>query len=300
MLSKNETVNRTYRSTVFGMVFQEKPALLSLYNAMNGTDYKDPELLTINTLKNAIYMSIHNDISFLIDFRLNLYEHQSTDNPNLPLRFLMYVADLYSVLTKDKNLYGTKRIPLPTPQFIVFYNGWKQVPEEQILKLSASFLIPETEPSLELIVRVLNINAGHNQKLLNDCRDLREYAEYTHRVRTYAETFPLEEAVELAITECIHEGILKEFLEKHRLEAKKMSIYEYDAEKHMRMEREECTAEGRAQGMKEGIKQGVQQGLRQSNELTLRLLEAKRYEDLERAAREDGYQKRLLEEFGIS
>ena len=92
------------------MVFSRREELLQLYNAINGTDYQNPEELEINTLQNAIYMSMHNDISFLIDSRLSLYEHQSTYSPNLPLRFLFYVSDLYSDLTKDANLYGTKRV----------------------------------------------------------------------------------------------------------------------------------------------------------------------------------------------
>ena len=104
------TVNRKYKDTVFRMLFSDRKNLLSLYNAINGTDYQDPEELEINTLQNAIYMSMHNDISFLIDSRLSLYEHQSTYSPNLPLRFLFYVSDLYSDLTKDANLYGTKRV----------------------------------------------------------------------------------------------------------------------------------------------------------------------------------------------
>lgn len=153
-------VRQDYKATVFEMIFREKPALLSLYNAVNGTDYRDPEQLTVNTLQNAIYINIYNDISFLFDARLSLYEHQSTKNPNMPLRFLVYIADLYSVHVKDKNQYGTKLIPLPAPQFLVFYNGTDPEPEEQFLKLSAAFLIPEEEPSLELVVRVLNINSG--------------------------------------------------------------------------------------------------------------------------------------------
>ena len=108
-------VRQAYKSTVFEMIFREKPAPLNLYNAVNGTDYRDPEQLTVNTLQNAIYTNIYNDVSFLLDARLSLYEHQSTKNPNMPLRFLMYVADLYSVLVKDQNQYGTKLITLPAP-----------------------------------------------------------------------------------------------------------------------------------------------------------------------------------------
>lgn len=111
------------------MIFSEKDKLLELYNAVSKTNHTDPELLEINTLENVIYMSMHNDISFLIDSRVSLYEHQSTYNPNLPLRYLFYVSDLYSGMTKDANLYGTKKIPVPTPRFLIFYNGADPQPD---------------------------------------------------------------------------------------------------------------------------------------------------------------------------
>ena len=247
-----QKTNRLYKSRIFEMVFSDKRALLSLYNAVNGTDYRSPELLEINTLENAIYMSMRNDISFIIGSRLSLYEHQSTSSPNLPLRCLMYVTDLYSGMTKEANLYGTKRFLLPTPRFVIFYNGKEELPDRQEMKLSASFEVKEEEPSLELRAVMYNINAGHNRELMERCRELRDYAEYTRRVREYAEKTRLEEAVERAIRECNGEGILREFLLKNRMEANKMSLYEYDEEKHMRMEREEWREIGKRDGEKEG------------------------------------------------
>ena len=116
-------VDRTYKARLFAMIFSEKENLLELYNAVNGTHYDDTELLEVNTLENAIYMSMRNDLSFVIDSRLSLYEHQSTSNPNLPLRFLFYIADLYSGMLRGADLYGRKRIPLDTPHFLIFYNG---------------------------------------------------------------------------------------------------------------------------------------------------------------------------------
>lgn len=133
---------RTYKSRLFEMIFSEKRALLDLYNAMNGTEYNDPELLEINTLENAIYMSMKNDLSFIIDSRLTLYEHQSTFSPNLPLRCLIYVSDLYSVMTKDENLYGTKTIQIPTPRFVIFYNGTEKMEDIKVLRLSEAFMVP--------------------------------------------------------------------------------------------------------------------------------------------------------------
>ena len=241
-------VNRCFKSQLFVMLFEDKKKLLELYNAVTGKDYQDPEKLTINTLENAIYMSMKNDLSFIIDLHLSLYEHQSTYSPNLPLRFLMYISDVYSEITREENLYGTRLIPIPTPQFVVFYNGEQEQPERWVLKLSDAYMVKEEEVSLEVKVLMLNVNKGHNEGLLSACKTLREYAEYVFRVRKKAKEMELEEAVEQAITECIREGILSEFLKKNRAEAKSVSIYEYDMEKHMRMER----AEAREEGIKEG------------------------------------------------
>lgn len=253
------TTNRMYKSRIFAMLFSDKNELLKLYNAINGTSYDDPDLLQVNTLENAIYMSMQNDVSFIIEMRLNLYEHQSTYSPNLPVRYLLYVADVYSDYTKDMNLYGTKAVKLPTPKFVIFYNGQAEQPDRKELKLSELFSIPDADPSLELKAVMLNINKGHNRKLMETCRILHDYAEYTYRVREYATEMPLDEAVERAITECISEGILADFLRKNRAEAKKVSIYEYDEERHMRQTREEGVEEGYASGLSEGLLQGITQ-----------------------------------------
>ena len=243
--------NRIYKSRIFAMLFSDRNELLKLYNAINGTSYDDPQLLQINTLENAVYMSMQNDVSFIIDMRLNLYEHQSTYSPNLPVRYLLYVADVYSDYTKDMNLYGSRAVQLPTPKFVIFYNGQAEQPDRKELKLSELFTIPESDPSLELKAVMLNINKGHNRKLMETCKTLQDYAEYTSRVRTYAAEMSLDEAVERAITECIREGILADFLRKNRAEAKKVSIYEYDEERHMRQTREEGAEEGYARGIKQ-------------------------------------------------
>ena len=253
------TANRMYKSRIFAMLFSDRNELLKLYNAINGTSYDDPDLLQVNTLENAVYMSMQNDVSFIIDMRLNLYEHQSTYSPNLPVRYLLYVADVYSDYTKDINLYGTKAVKLPTPRFVIFYNGQAEQPDRKELKLSELFSIPDADPSLELKAVMLNINKGHNRKLMETCRTLQDYAEYTFRVREYAAEMPLNLAVEQAITECISEGILADFLRKNRAEAKKVSIYEYDEERHMRQTREEGMEEGYANGFSQGIEQGITQ-----------------------------------------
>ena len=237
-------VNPKYKARIFELLYQDKKELLDLYNAVNGTSYEDPE-----ELENAVYMAMHNDVSFVIGWNVSLYEHQSTFSPNLPLRFLFYMSDLYSAITRDDNLYGEKLIKVPAPKFIIFYNGIKSRPEREVLTLSAMYQIEEEEPELELKATLLNINIGYNEQLKRTCKSLGDYCEYTGRVRAYAKEMPIEEAVERAITECIREGILADFLSRNRTEAKKVSIYEYDEEKHLRMEREQSYADGLEQGI---------------------------------------------------
>ena len=241
-------VNRIYKDRLYKMIFNDKSELLKLYNAINGTHYDDPAMLTITTLDNAIYMTMENDLSFIIDMRLALYEQQSTVNPNLPLRFLMYITDIYSAYTKDMNIYGSKKVQTPLPSFVIFYNGVKSQPDRTEFLLSELFHPTTDQPALELKAVMLNINKGHNQELMNACHTLRDYSEYVARIRTYSAEMPLTDAVEKAITECIHENILRDFLLKNRAEAKAMSIYEYDEEKTLRMFREEGYEDGERNG----------------------------------------------------
>ena len=254
------TVNRTFKSTLFIMLFEDKNNLLELYNAMTGKQYTDPELLEVNTLENAIYMTLKNDISFLIDGRLSLYEHQSTYNPNLPLRFLLYIAKVYAGITKNSNLYGTKTVNIPAPEFVIFYNGEDVKPERLVLKLSDMYETKDREAKLELVAVMLNISGDNNMRLKEACRTLKEYAVYTDKIRLYTKNIPLVDAVERAIDECIKEGILEEFLRKHKAEAKEMSIFEYDQEKHMRQEREAAWEDGHAAGIEEGRAAGIEEG----------------------------------------
>lgn len=222
---------RAYKDTIFRMLYHDKENLLSLYNAVNGKDYKNPDELQIVTLENAIYMGMKNDLAFIIDMNLYLYEHQSTYNPNIPLRNLFYIADEYQRLVVRKSLYSTAIQKIPTPRFIVFYNGTKEVEDYSEFRLSSAYENPTEDPDLELRVTMLNVNDGHNKELMEHCKTLKEYAQYVARVRKYViQDISLEEAVAHAVDECIEEGILKEFLMKNKAEVIKVSIYEYDKE----------------------------------------------------------------------
>ena len=247
------SVRRDYKSSMFCMLWEKKEELLDLYNATNGTNYTNAEDLEVNTLRNAIYLGMKNDVSFIFEMSLNLYEHQSTINPNMPLRDLFYVAQVLQGMVKDENLYSTSLVKIPTPKFIVFYNGTDKQPERQILRLSDSFSKRGGEANLELKVEVININPGNNDELLEKCKQLREYMFYIERVRLYTANMPIEEAVNRAVEECIAEGILADFLLRNKAEAIAMSIFEYNQEAHMKCVRQESFAEGKAEGKAEDI-----------------------------------------------
>ena len=256
--SMNEPIpaNREYKDSVFRMLYNDPETVLPLYNALNGTDYKNPQMLTVTTLENALYLGMRNDVSFLLDSRMTLYEHQSTWNPNLPLRDLFYIARLMEkyVNVHRKSLYSSTLIRLPAPRFVVFYNGLKDTEDDLLLRLSDAYERAEAEPELELIVRLININPGHNQELMKRCRTLREYSEFVARIRKCtAEENSFPEAVERAVTECIREGILADFLLCQKSEVIAMSIFEYDHEEELEklgaMEHEEGVAEGRGQAI---------------------------------------------------
>ena len=281
-------VQRNYKDSFFRMLFKDKENLLSLYNALNGTDYTDVSRLEVTTLENAVYMNYKNDVSFVFDFELMLYEHQSTVNPNMPLRDLFYVADILQKRTYDKDLYGSKLIRIPSPRFVVFYNGTDTQPERQTLKLSDSYEKKLDTPELELTVTMYNINPGFNEEIMDACRTLKEYAMYVERVRTYAKQMPLVEAVEKAVDECIAKGILSEFLKQNRAEAIKVSIYEYDEELHFKTLRDE--------GYESGYVEGLEQGKSRLNKLYAILIESDRLDDLKLATQDRSYQEQLMHE----
>ncbi|MCH5249041.1 MAG: hypothetical protein J1E98_03890 [Lachnospiraceae bacterium] len=281
------TVQRNYKDTIFRMLFKDKENLLSLYNALNKTDYTDVDELEITTLESAVYMNYKNDISFVFDFELMLYEHQSTMNPNMPLRDLFYVTDILQKRAYDKDLYGSKLIRIPSPRFVVFYNGTDPQPERQTLKLSDSYEKKQEYPELELNVTVYNINYGCNVEIMDACKTLKEYAMYVERVRMYARQIPLAEAVEKAVDECIAEGILSEFLRKNRAEAIKVSIYEYDEELHFKTLYEEGREDGLAQGKLR---------LARVNKLNSILIDLGRLDDLKRSTQDETYQEQLMVE----
>ena len=257
-IAKGTKVQRNYKDTVSRMLFREPENALSLYNALNGTNYADASQITFNMLDNAIYMGMQNDISFLIMNEVNLYEHQSTYNLNMPLRDLFYVAELLQVYVKDQSLYSSKLIKLPTPHFVVFYNGVEDKPEKRILRLSEAFEVPTKDPELELKVTILNINPRKNEDLKEKCPVLKQYTQYVEQVRCNSMNMSLEQAVEEAIEYCIQHNILKEFLSKQKAEVIKMSIFEYDEEREIELIRRDEREIGKEIGQKIGEEIGAE------------------------------------------
>ena len=254
------TANRKYKDTVFRRLFSDRKNLLSLYNAINGTAYKNPDDLEIVTLENAIYMGMKNDLAFIIDTNLFLYEHQSTYNPNMPLRDLFYISSEYQKLVEHKSLYSSTQQKVPAPNFIVFYNGTVKKEDCWTNYLSEAYENLTGEPNLELKVITLNINEGHNKELMEQCQILREYAQYVAKVREFAGNTELNAAVELAVNECIQNNILAEFLRKHKSEVIAMSIFEYDKEEEERKLRKAEFEAGEQSGIQKGIQEGIQEG----------------------------------------
>ena len=261
MSGKMLRANKKYKDTVFRMLFSDRENLLSLYNAINGTTYENPEALEIVTLENAIYMGMKNDLAFILETNIYLYEHQSTLNPNIPLRDLFYISIEYQKYINNRSLYSSTLQKIPAPKFMVFYNGTDEVEDRVELKLSSAYEHLSGEPDLELKVLMLNVNEGHNKELMEQCQTLKEYAQYVNCVRRYAKKFELADAVEQAVDECIHKNILSEFLRKNKAEVIAMSIFEYDKEEEERKLRKAEYEAGVAAGMKDGMKAGVADGI---------------------------------------
>ena len=196
---QNQTyTNREYKDRLFKFIFKDKEKLLSLYNALNLSHYTNPEDIEITTLEDVIYCKMKNDVSFIIDDRLSLFEHQSTYNPNMPLRGFLYFAKHFEkyVAESDVDIYGKQLIELPTPQFVVFYNGTGMKEDKKVLKLSDSFSKAKEKACMELEALVLNINYGKNKKLMESCRPLMEYSYFVQKVKRYSESLERDAAIE--------------------------------------------------------------------------------------------------------
>ena len=271
--------NRKYRDVLFRHLFREKKDLLELYNALNGSTYQNPEELDVITMEDVIFMKMKNDLSFMIGNTLNLYEHQSTWNANMPLRGMLYFAQQFEGLlaSREDDIYGTKRVELPTPVYIVFYNGAGMQTDNLLLYLSDAFPTGRGSGCLECTCEVLNINRGYNRALMEKCHRLWEYSEFSSEIEeNIKKGMRREEAVHTAIDTCIEKGILRDILVKQKAEVLHMILTEYDEKKHFRTLFREGKEEGIKEGMEKGIEKGIEIGLTRGREENRRELVRKK------------------------
>lgn len=241
-------INDEHKDRVFKFLFgnpENRAWTLALYNAINGSSYDNPDDIQFNTIEDAVYLGMKNDVSFIIVDDLNLWEHQSTYNPNMPMRFLLYAAKLYEKYIASSEYYpysGTLQ-RAPRPRCICFYNGTANQPERKELKLSEAF---GGEGDIEVRVTMLNINYGKNKALMEACSPLQEYAWLVDAIRRHQKNLKnLEAAIDAAINEMPDEFAIKEFLLQNKAEVKGMFLTEYDQDKVLAQERCEAINEDR-------------------------------------------------------
>ena len=254
-------INDQIRDRLFKAIFgreneQSKQWRLELYNALRGTNYNNPDDLIINTIDNVIYLTMRNDISFLVDSQMTLFEQQSTYNPNMPLRGLMYFAQLYQMhLSKiGKPLFRSSIVKIPNPQFIVFYNGQKKTEDVEYLKLSDAFEREDKSGNFEWTAKMININPDHNSALQKKCKPLYNYVQYISRITTNKlNGMNINDAVNDAVDWAIKENLLDGFFKTQKEEVLAMSLTEFNAQEVYN----DWLEEGREVGYEEGKEEGA-------------------------------------------
>ena len=270
MAEKKDNVTSKFKDNVFCMLYRDKRNLLELYNALNNSAYTNVDDLQVTTLNGGSYMKYKNDASFLLCMSLYMFEQQSSKNPNMPLRFLHYVSDVFRELFSNSMLHRRSMIKIPVPHFVTFYNGLeKWVEDEDEIRLSDMYEIPTDNPELELKVRVININ--EDVHILNKCKTLRDYMTFVNKVRFKmgVQGDDVRIAVTEAMDECIDEDILVDFFEKHREEVVEVSIYDYDEEEVRRVLAEEYAQEYAQKVAKEVSEKAFAEGEQSGRQLNL-------------------------------
>ena len=254
---KNNTETTQTQSKVYDHLFiaifgknneRSKRWRLELYNALNGTNYTNPDALELNTLENVIYIKMHNDVSFLIDSQMTLYEHQRTTNPNMPLRGFFYFAQLYQkYIDSKRELIGTSTlIKIPNPNYIVFYNGDTGRDEDYELKLSDAFMHEDKSGKFEWTARVLNINKEYNLPLQKKCKPLYDYIQFVSRINDNKEKgMTIEEAVDEAVDWACEQNLLEGYIREQKAEVKMNLLTEYDEEAYIRIWRRDGIIQGK-------------------------------------------------------
>lgn len=311
-MTRKAKVNTKYKDRLFNYIFgqeENREWTLSLYNAVNDSAYEDASMIEFNTLENYLYMGMKNDTSFIISTILNLYEHQSSYNPNMPIRMLDYVTDLFSKYIEEHhyNRFGSALIPLPTPKLVCFYNGQGEIEDEKILYLSDSFAEESRdEADIKVRVRMLNVNYGRNKKIMQACKPLEEYAWFVDQVRKLEEEYgDIESAVYETINRMPKDYQIRAFLEKNRAKVRnimKESYNAYSIEKYQEAYRWEGRKEERVNTERE--RKRADKAEKRLDEAEKRLNEEKQKVEEEKQRAEDAEKeaqkyKELLKKNGI-
>ena len=254
----NQCINTKHKDRLFRKIFgseEYRENTLALYNALNNSSYDNPDDLELKTIDDVIYIGMKNDLSFLIADYLNLYEQQSSFNPNMPVRGFMYFGKMYSgYITDNKyNLYGRKQVKLPTPKYIVLYNGEEERPAVEKMKLSDAFINKDNSGEYEWTATVINLNHVDNKELIHKCKPLYDYTVFVKKIQKYKKSMSIEMAVNRAVDECIQEGRMEKFLKSHKGSVIEMCITEFNEDVFVRSIKEE----GREEIILDLVKDGV-------------------------------------------
>ncbi len=289
MINQKIKINKHYKDRLFRLIFGSpdmRDNIVSLYNTLHSTEYVQQDIEEMTTLDDAIYIKMKNDVSFLIDSYLTLWEQQSSYNPNMPIRGFMYFGNLYDKYIDNNNLniYGYKLIKIPTPKYIVFYNGTKDIPSIQKLKLSDSFINSENSGEFEWTATMYNLNYGKNDALLNSCKPLSDYMTLINYIRENEQNgLDITLAVDKAVVTCIKEGVLSDFLQRHRAEVMDVCITEFNEKAFI-----------------DGIHEdGFTDGENKLGLLIEKLMTAGRNADALKAATDEDARKQFYIEFGM-
>ena len=249
------TPERNYKDTLFRKIFgaednRSSRWRLELYNALSGKNHTDSDELEITTLENVIYIKMKNDVSFLVDSQMTLWEHQSTLNPNMPLRGFFYFSILYQKhLVKIKeDLFTTKLIKVPAPRYVVFYNGNEDAKDVTKYRLSDAFIDFGEKGDFEWTATMININKNHNESLHKKCKSLYDYCSFVDRIKTNIKNNMEKEAsIDEAIEWAIKQNLLEGYIEEQRAEVKAVLLTDFDQEQYDRNRRREGYEEGALQ-----------------------------------------------------
>ena len=270
--------NREYKSDVFSMLMEYPEYALDVYKALGGRSDAKPSMVEIKTLEKGISLSVRNDAAFIIDTELSLYEHQSTYNPNMPLRSLIYLAEILKPMVKNKDLYSKRLIKIPKPKFVVFYNGEDNRPEKEIQKLSTAYShADDSKDSIELTCTVYNINPDKNNDLKKLSYVLDGYMTLVNKVRELKSADKdydreNEDVVKEAVEYCIDNHILEEFFRERGSEVIKNMTIDMTFETRQKLFTKEAFEDGKTEGIEEGKALGKTEGKEEGKAMLLKAM----------------------------